>query len=138
MLTNKDEAFIQYWDKERTARSGFANKIMSGLPMAMMFGLPILLLMVVVQFYMPQWFTKVSQATQKTQDGQGIITKEFTDNPDWYVKSTQFSTGLFITIIVAVLLCIVFFSYFRMSYKWEMNEQLYKELKQKQKRSIVA
>lgn len=138
MLTSKEESFVQDWEHERLGRSSFTNKIVSGLPMAMLFGLPVLVLLFVVQFYMPQWFTKVSQATQKTQDGQGIVTTEFTDNPEWYNRSTQFSSGLFITIIVAVLLCVFFFSYFRMSYKWEMNEQLYRELKQKQNRVAVA
>ena len=35
------------------------------------------------------------------------------------------------TIVIAVIVCIVFFSYFRMQYKWEMNEQHYLELKNK-------
>lgn len=41
----------------------------------------------------------------------------------------QGSTGLII--VIAVIVCMFFFSYFRMQYKWEMNEQLYRELKQK-------
>ena len=35
------------------------------------------------------------------------------------------------TIVIAVIICMLFFSYFRMQYKWEMNEQLYQELKKK-------
>ncbi|MEP6675163.1 MAG: hypothetical protein ABJA78_08405 [Ferruginibacter sp.] len=138
MLTARDNDFIRYWEAQRETRSGFSNKLLSGLPMAMLFGLPVLVLIFLVQFFMPQWFNKASQVTQHTQDGQRLITKEFIENPDLYNKSTQFSIGLFITIVIAVLLCIIFYAYFRMHYKWEMNEQLYKELKQKQKKSAAA
>ena len=138
MLTAKDQAFILYWEQQRETRSTFSNKLLSGLPMAMLFGLPVLVFIFLVQFLFPQWFDKASQVTQHTQDGQRLITKEFIDNPDWYNKATQFSSGLFITIIIAVLLCIVFYAYFRMNYKWEMNEQLYKELRQKQIKEQAA
>lgn len=137
MLTKKEEEFILYWEKESEPRRQFKNKLLSGLPMAFLFGLPVLALLFVVQYYFPLWFDKATHASQRTQNGQGVITTEFTNNPEWYTKVTQFSTGLFVTIIIAVLLCIIFFSYFRMSYKWEMNEQLYRELKQKQNRAAV-
>jgi len=52
--------------------------------------------------------------------------------PEWYTKISQTSQGTFITIVIAVLICVIFFSYFRMHYKWEMNEQLYEELKSKE------
>jgi len=39
--------------------------------------------------------------------------------------------GSITTIVIAVIIFILFFSYFRMQFKWESNEQLYKELKQK-------
>ena len=55
--------------------------------------------------------------------------------PDWYTKISNTSTGSFITILIAVFICILFISYFRMHYKWEMNEQLYQELKSKEKKS---
>ena len=138
MLTAKDEAFILYWETHREIRSSFSNKLVSGLPMAMLFGLPLLGAIVLVQFFMPQWFNQASHITQHTEDGRRLITKEFVDNPDWYNKATQFSTGLFVTIIIAVMLCIIFYAYFRMHYKWEMNEQLYKELKHKQKKQQAA
>jgi hypothetical protein len=35
-------------------------------------------------------------------------------------------------------LVIVFYAYFRMQYKWEMNEQLYKELKCKENKKIQS
>jgi hypothetical protein len=35
--------------------------------------------------------------------------------------------------MIAVLLIVVFYAIFRMRFKWELNEQRYNELKQKQK-----
>ena len=72
--------------------------------MALIFCLPILLFIVVVYLFFPEWYTKISQTSQ----------------------------GTFITIVIAVFICVGFFSYFRMHYKWEMNEQLYDELKSKE------
>jgi peptidoglycan biosynthesis protein MviN/MurJ (putative lipid II flippase) len=50
-------------------------------------------------------------------------------SPDWYTKISQAASGVLTTLVIAVLITILFFSYFRMHFKWEMNEQLYMELK---------
>lgn len=109
MLTEKEKQFVAYWEREREWRSTFSNKLVSGLPMAMLFFFPIVLSIVVVYFYFPEWYTKISKT----------------------------STGMFVTVVLAVFIAIVFFSYFRMHYKWEMNEQLYKELKSKDNKKII-
>ena len=95
---------MAYWERERVKQSTFMSKLLSGLPMALIFCLPILLFIFVVYFYFPEWYTKISQTSQ----------------------------GTFVTIVIAVLICVAFFSYFRMHYKWEINEQLYDELKSKE------
>ena len=49
----------------------------------------------------------------------------------WY-KNMPYVSGSQLTIIlIAVLLVVVFYSIFKMRFKWEMNEQRYLELKQK-------
>ncbi|MBL0182885.1 MAG: hypothetical protein IPP96_11580 [Chitinophagaceae bacterium] len=78
-------------------------KLLNGLPMAVLFSLPVLLLLFVIQFFFPDWYTKISNT----------------------------SSGTFVTIIIALFISILFFAYFRMHYKWEMNEQIYRELKSK-------
>ena len=78
--------------------------------MAILFGLPIILSVVVIRLFIP----------------------------DWYMKISQTSPGAFITIIIAMCLIIVFYAYFRMQYKWEMNEQLYQEKKIKEDKSIQS
>ena len=104
MLSEKDQKFLLRWENERNRQNTVLGKILNGLPMAMVFSFPIILLIFVVYIFFPEWYTKISATSQ----------------------------GTFIIIVIAVLLCTVFFSYFRMHYKWEMNEQLYKELKKKQ------
>jgi uncharacterized protein YacL len=110
MLTEKEQQFLRYWESDRELRSKFTHKLISGLPMATMFALPILLFVGMVYVFLPDWYAKVS-ATQ---------------------------SGSFVMVVIAVLICILFFAYFRMHFKWEMNEQLYKELKQKEQRSKAA
>ncbi len=54
---------------------------------------------------------------------------------DWY-KSMVFISGSQITVILITVLGIaVFFALFRMKFKWEENEQRYKELKFKQSKT---
>ncbi len=110
MLSAKEQSFIEYWEAHRTAYSGVASKLGRGLPMGFMFSVPILLLVVSVYLFLPEWYTKISNRI----------------------------SGSFVTILVAVIICIIFFSYFRMHFKWEMNEQLYNELLHKQKKGEAA
>jgi len=51
---------------------------------------------------------------------------------DWY-KRMMFISGSQITVVlIGVLGIAVFFTLLRINFKWEQNEQLYKELKYKQ------
>lgn len=110
MLAEREEQFLIFWEKERLKQNGVIARILAGLPMAMLFGLPILILILAIYIYFPEWYTKISNT----------------------------STGTFVTIVIAVILCIIFFSYFRMSYKWELNEQIYQELKTKANKEEAA
>jgi hypothetical protein len=105
MLTEKETAFIDYWENNRDKENKFILKLLNGFPVALLFSAPILLSGVVVRLFFPDWFAKISQT----------------------------SPGMLITVLIGVILLTVFYSYFRMQYKWEMNEQLYLELKAKQR-----
>ena len=107
MLSEKDKDFIIYWEKEKERRSTFSAKLIDGLPMAALFSVPILLFITAVYLFVPEWYTKISSRLP------GSIT----------------------TIVIAVIICILFFSYFRMQFKWESNEQLYRKKKKKADRS---
>lgn len=107
MLSDKEKQFVKYWEREGERQNTVWSKLLNGLPMAFLFSLPIILLLFAVYIFFPDWYTKISNT----------------------------SLGSFITVIIAVFICILFFSYFRMHYKWEMNEQLYQELKNKENKN---
>ncbi|MBC7889272.1 MAG: hypothetical protein H7Z13_15450 [Ferruginibacter sp.] len=108
MISEKEIAFLRYWERNREIENTFTSKITRGFPMALLFGLPIILLVVVVRVFIP----------------------------DWYMKISGTSPGMFVTAVIATMGVVLFYSYFRMQYKWEMNEQLYKELKSKENKSV--
>lgn len=110
MISEKDILFLRYWENVRDRENTFFSKISRGLPMAFLFGFPIILSVVSVRLFVP----------------------------DWYMKISQTSPGTFITIIIAMCIIILFYAYFRMQYKWEMNEQLYQELKNKENKSTQS
>ncbi len=110
MLSEKDRQFIVYWEKVRAKQKTVSSKLLSGLPVAMLFSLPILLLLFVVYIFFPEWYTRISQSMGSA----------------------------YVSVVIAVFLCILFFSFFRMQYKWEMNEQLYEELKSKERKAGMA
>jgi uncharacterized membrane protein len=110
MLSEKEEKFMQYWERNRAEHSSFISKLLRGFPMACLFCLPILLLIVVVYFFIP----------------------------DWYIKISKTSSSTFMVVVVAVFISIIFYAFTRMHFKWEMNEQSYLELKQKQKKADAA
>ncbi len=110
MLSNEQSGFIQYWQANRQRYSSFSSKISRGLPFAVVFFLPILLFVGVVYLFFPEWYAKVSNT----------------------------SAASLMVATIAVFIAILFFAYFRMHFKWEMNEQLYNELIFKQQREKAA
>ncbi len=110
MITEKEVQFLRYWERVRVAESTFTSKLSRGLPMAFLFGLPIILTVVVVKLFVPDFSMKISKT----------------------------SAGAFVTVVIATGIIIVFYAFFRMQYKWEMNEQLYQELKIKENKSIES
>ena len=72
--------------------------------MALLFALPIFFSLIIVYFFSPEWYTKISQK----------------------------ASGESIMIVISLFIIVLFFSLARMHFNWEMNEQLYNELKKKQ------
>jgi pilus assembly protein TadC len=100
MLTKDEKLFLEYWEKNRDKEKHFMRQLAGGLPMGLVFALPVLLAVIY---------------------------------HNWYKTMTYISGSQIIVIIIGVLGVAVFFAIFRMKFKWENNEQLYKELKFKEK-----
>ncbi len=110
MISEKEKEFLRYWEQNRESENNFGQKLLKGLPKGMIFGLPIILSVIVVRIYFPEWYTKISQTTP----------------------------GMFLTAIIAVVGIILFTSFFNMQFRWETNEQAYQELKIKEKKEQQA
>jgi len=108
MLSDSEERFISHWEKVRMPYSSTFSKLKRGLPIALIFGGSLFLSLVAVYFFSPEWYTKISQRA----------------------NSSVFA------IIIGLFLSVLFFAYFKMHFKWEMDEQLYKELNAKQKKYL--
>jgi hypothetical protein len=57
---------------------------------------------------------------------------------DWYKNMIYISPTLITLIIIGVLAIAIFYTLFSMQFKWDRNEQIYKELKFKQSREDAA
>ena len=57
---------------------------------------------------------------------------------DWYKNMIPISPTQVILISIVVLAIAIFYALFKMQVKWESNDQLYKELKLKEKKSDAA
>ena len=106
MLSEKEKSFMEYWEKERERQAGFGYRLIAGLPKALLFYLPVPVFVLLVYFFLPEWYYKISKR----------------------------AGSLMPTISIALLAASVFFALFRMHFKWEANEIYYEELRQKQKK----
>jgi hypothetical protein len=108
MLSDSEYRFISHWENVRIPYSTTISKFKRGLPLALIFGGSLFLSLVGVYFFSPEWYTKISQRANSSM----------------------------IAIIIGFFFSILFFAYFKMHFKWEMDEQLYHELKAKQKKYL--
>ena len=105
MLTKDELLFIEYWEKNKDKEKQFLRQLAVGLPMGLVFALPVL---VAVIFH------------------------------GWYKNMVYISPSLITIIIIAVIAIAVFYTLFSMQFKWDRNEQIYKELKFKQSTEDAA
>lgn len=105
MLTKEEKRFIEYWETRREHPDSFWKRMLFGGPWGLLFGLPIL---IVVMFH------------------------------DWYKRMLPITEGQMIVIFIGIIATVIFIAYFQQQMKWDKNEQLYKELKYKEKKSEQA
>ena len=102
MITEQEKLFLNYWEENREKEKRSLYKLALGLPVGLVFALPILLSVV---FH------------------------------DWYKRMIFISGSQLTVILIAVLGIAVFFALFKIKFKWEENDQRYKELKFKENKN---
>lgn len=103
MLSEDEQRFFAYWQKNREDEARFSRKLLRGIPSALIFAVPILLLLIVIYMFLPEWYSKFGFQLQSN----------------------------IAVIIVALCIIVVFVGYFKMHFRWEEYEQKYLELKHK-------
>jgi sterol desaturase/sphingolipid hydroxylase (fatty acid hydroxylase superfamily) len=63
--------------------------------------------------------------------GTAILLNLFSE---WHKRIKQIHSGQFFVLIIAIIIIICFFAIFSTKHKWELREQHYNELLQKQKK----
>jgi hypothetical protein len=98
MLTQQEEAFIRYWEENRSRQKKVFRQFLVGIPVGLAFAIPI-----VVNF----------------ASGWDV-------QPE--VNQASSSKSLLMVLMVALLLIVGFVAIFYQKYKWDQYEQRYREL----------
>lgn len=103
LLTEDEQKFLTYWEANRQRERKLTNQLMYGLPIGILFTVPIILNFLLGRF----WY--------KRADAVGM---------------SQFNPTV---LVVAVLLITVFIALINRKFRWEKLEQQYLELKEREK-----
>lgn len=103
MLTDHEKRFMQYWEANREKEGKLGRQILIGIPFGLLFAIPILLIL----FSGRVWFKRADMAAVSHL------------NPALMVS--------------AIMIITVFVAVFYKRHQWDMREQLYQELKGKEK-----
>ena len=103
-ITEDERKFLAYWEQNRSKQKKLLNQLMFGLPVGILFSVPLLINFFVGKF----WY--------KRADAVGV---------------SQFNPTV---LVIAVLLISVFVALFNRRFRWEKLEQQYLEIKAKERR----
>ena len=99
MLTGQEEAFIRYWEENRSRQKKVFRQFLVGIPVGLAFAIPILINL------LSGWDIKALQET-----------------------SVAFKKSQVMVLMVALLLIIGFVAIFYQKYRWDQYEQRYREI----------
>jgi surface polysaccharide O-acyltransferase-like enzyme len=103
MLTDDEKRFLDYWEKNRDRQARPKYQLLAGLPLGSLFAFPILLNFILGRF----WYKRADA-----------------------IGASQFNP---MVLVVAVLIISVFIGFFYKKFRWDQNEQKFKELKYKER-----
>lgn len=103
MLTDNEKRFIEYWEQNREKEGKLSRQLLIGIPFGLFFAIPI----IVILFSGRLWFKRADMVAISHL------------NP--------------VLLIVAIVGITVFVAVFYKRHQWDMREQQYQELKQKEK-----
>jgi len=106
MLTDRELRFIAYWEKNREREKKTFRQLLIGLPVGLIFAIPIIL----------------------------------NFSASWYKRATMYARGhaadnTVTVLVIAVLAIAVFVAIFSKKHKWEMYEQQYREILEREARN---
>jgi hypothetical protein len=104
MLDEREKLFVEYWEKNREKESDLLYQALTGLPIGLLFALPILLILFTGRY----WFKRAD-----------------------VVANSQMSPFV---MIVAVVLIAGFVAVLYKRHQWERKDQQYRELKARENR----
>ena len=96
MLTEKDKAFIKYWEENRVKERSVLKQFFPGLPIGLCLGAAILLMVD------SGWYERANMEAQAESSPTVLI--------------------------IGIVAIVAFTGFFYKKFRWEMNEQAYKEL----------
>ena len=99
MLSEKEKAFIKYWEENRINEKSILKQLFPGLPIGLSLGAAILLTLD------SGWYERANMVAQ--------------------AQSSPF------VLFIAIAGIVAFTGFFYKKFRWEMNEQAYRELKLK-------
>ena len=94
-MTKEDQAFYDWWKQNRLREKRWVNQLSVGLPIGLVFCLPVLLMLLF---------------------------------RGWYKRMPYVSGSQLTVILIGCIAIAVFFAVFRMRFKWDRNEQRFREL----------
>ena len=98
MFTVKEKEFIEYWEKNRLVKKRIFRQLSLGMPLG------VLIVGAIFINFFSGWYKRAEMTLHGEQ------------------------SSLILVLLVAALLIVVFVVVFSVRHKWDMNEQLYKEL----------
>ncbi len=99
MISEKEKAFIKYWEENRTKEKSILKQFFPGLPIGLSIGAAILLVLD------SGWYERANMVAQSQSSP--------------------------LVIFIGIVAIVAFTGFFYKKFRWEMNEQAYKELKLK-------